>query len=93
MEPIKEFRYSYFFLSNFSRDSVCYRGITFRTSEHAYQWAKCDTDEDKHRMLSCVTPMEVKQAGHSIKCDIKKWDLNKVDVMEETQVFYKNAES
>ena len=83
MEPIKEFRYNYFFLSNFSRDPVLYHGITFKTSEHAYQWAKSETDEDRQKMMACITAMDVKKAGHSIKCDIKKWDENKVAVMED----------
>jgi ribA/ribD-fused uncharacterized protein len=83
MEPIKEFRYEYLFLSNFSRCPVSYKGIVFPTSEHAYQWAKCETDEDRKKILECVTPSQVKALGHKIPCDIKKWDKNKVAVMEE----------
>lgn len=80
---IKEFRYNYNFLSNFSRTPVLYNDIFFNTSEHAYQWAKCETDVDRSLILSCKTPTEVKRCGHSIKCDIKKWDSNKINVMEE----------
>ena len=37
IESIKEFRYEYSFLSNFSYNSVFYKNILFKTSEHAYQ--------------------------------------------------------
>lgn len=80
---INEFRYNYSFLSNFSRDPVLYNDILFNTSEHAYQWAKCETDVDRSLILSCKTPTDVKRCGHLVKCDIKKWDSNKVNVMEE----------
>jgi predicted NAD-dependent protein-ADP-ribosyltransferase YbiA (DUF1768 family) len=80
---IKEFRYQYNFLSNFSRDPVIYKDIIFKTSEHAYQWAKCETEDDRKLMLSCNTPTDVKRLGHRIKCDIKKWDTVKVNVMKE----------
>ena len=82
-QVIKEFRYHNNFLSNFSRDPVLYRDILFKTSEHAYQWAKCETDSERILILSCGTPSEVKNCGHLIKCDIIKWDKNKVNVMEE----------
>lgn len=83
MEPIKEFRYSTAFLGNFSRDPVVYKNICFKTSEHAYQWAKCENDEDRANTMACETPAEVKKYGHKIKCDIKTWDKNKVSVMED----------
>jgi ribA/ribD-fused uncharacterized protein len=82
-QVIKEFRYYNNFLSNFSRDPVLYRDILFKTSEHAYQWAKCETEDDRLLILSCDTPTEVKKYGHLIKCDINEWDHNKVNVMEE----------
>lgn len=50
---IKEFIYNYNFLSNFSRDQVLYNNILFNTSEHAYQWAKYETDVDRSLILSC----------------------------------------
>lgn len=80
---IKEFRYQYNFLSNFSRYQVIYKDILFKTSEHAYQWTKCETDDDRKLILSCNTPTDVKRLSHRIKCDIKKWDTVKVNVMKE----------
>jgi hypothetical protein len=62
-EIIKEFRYHNSFLSNFSRDPVVYRTILFNTSEHAYQWAKCETDDDRLLILSCDTPLSVKKGS------------------------------
>ena len=73
---IKEFRYQYNFLSNFSRYPLIYQGILFK-------WAKCETDIDRNNILNCETPTQVKKYGHIIKCDIKKWDLYKIVVMEE----------
>jgi ribA/ribD-fused uncharacterized protein len=80
---IKEFRYQYNFLSNFSRDPVLYKETLFMTSEHAYQWAKCENDTDRLMVLSRSNPTDAKSYGHKIKCDIKKWDSNKVNIMEE----------
>jgi ribA/ribD-fused uncharacterized protein len=80
---IKEFRYQYNFLSNFQETPVIYKDILFKTSEHAYQWEKCETDEDRLKILSCNTPTGAKRLGRRIKYDIKKWDLNKINVMKE----------
>jgi len=81
-KPIKEFRYEYIFLSNFSYYPVLYKNILFKTSEHAYQWEKAESDSDKDLILQCNTPKDVKILGHNIKCDIQKWDLNKVNIMK-----------
>lgn len=83
METINQFRYKYFFLSNFSRNKVQYKNLSFETSEHAYQWAKCDSEEDKSLIFSCKSPTQVKKFGHSIRCDIKNWDKNKLKIMKE----------
>lgn len=80
---ILEFRYDYYFLSNFYRYKFTYKDINFLNSEQAYQYAKAETDKDRIRVLLCSTPTEAKRIGHSIKCDIKKWDIIKVGVMKE----------
>lgn len=81
-EEIKEFRYNYYFLSNFSYDSLIYKNIKFKNSEQAYQWEKAETDNDKLLILNCKTAKEAKQIGHQIKCNIVEWDTNKINVMK-----------
>jgi predicted NAD-dependent protein-ADP-ribosyltransferase YbiA (DUF1768 family) len=69
---IREFRYEYYFLSNFYNSSFEYKDTWFNNSEQAYQWEKAETDEDKKLILSCTTAKEVKKLGHMLKCDIEK---------------------
>jgi ribA/ribD-fused uncharacterized protein len=83
---INDFRGDLSFLSNFYKTPIFYRDTVFKTSEHAYQWAKCDNEHDRSRMLAAETPRDVKRIGHEIKCDIKKWDSGKVAVMREILV-------
>jgi ribA/ribD-fused uncharacterized protein len=80
---ITEFRYSAFFLSNFSAYPFIYKNIYFKNSEQAYQWEKAENDNDKQLILNCTTAKESKLIGHKIKCNIQKWDENKVNIMEQ----------
>lgn len=79
---INEFRGSYAFLSNFYVYKFKHNGIEFRSSEHAYQWEKAETELDKSRILRALTPFRAKEIGHSIKINIKKWDSVKLIIME-----------
>jgi ribA/ribD-fused uncharacterized protein len=79
---INEFRYTNSFLSNFSKNSVVYSEILFKTSEHAYQWAKCETDDDRIVIINCDTATQAKKYGRSIKCNLIEWNKNKVNIME-----------
>jgi predicted NAD-dependent protein-ADP-ribosyltransferase YbiA (DUF1768 family) len=74
MERVEEFRYGYYFLSNFSNYGLNYKGVHFENSEQAYQWAKADTEESKNLILQCSSPKSVKKLGHKIKCDIESWE-------------------
>jgi ribA/ribD-fused uncharacterized protein len=83
MDSINEFRYEYYFLSNFSNFGLDYKGVHFKNSEQAYQWEKAENEEDKLKILQTSSAKEVKALGHKIKCDIVKWDTNKINVMED----------
>lgn len=80
---IKEFRYEYLFLSNFTITPFVYKNILFKTSEHAYQWEKADNKDDKQLILESKTPTQAKQIGHKTKTDIVKWDKNKDVIMKD----------
>ena len=71
------------FLSNFTLCELRYKDIDFISIEQAYQWGKAENLKDKEAILKCKSSKESKKIGHSIKCDIKKWDLNKEKVMYE----------
>lgn len=72
----------HFFLSNFYSCSVTYEGITYPTTEHAYQAAK-SLDEDI-RMLIMRSPRaaDAKKMGGSITLR-SDWSEVKIPIMEE----------
>ncbi len=80
---VKEFRYDYLFLSNFSNIGLTYKGIRFSNSEQAYQWDKAETEEDKALILGCTSAKRAKEIGHTIKCNIEEWDKIKISRMED----------
>ena len=65
MKEIKEFRGKYYFLSNFYRVSVTYEGLTYPSSEAAFQAAKCLNDEDK-LVFTHLRPSLAKAIGKQI---------------------------
>lgn len=76
------FRGDRFYLSNMYRCPVTVWGITFRTSEHAFVWAKLSCDEDKRELLTISDPIIAKAFGqsHPIRQD---WDAVKLVIMNE----------
>lgn len=75
-----------YFLSNFFVRPFCVnvdgQDITFKTSEHYYQYLKMkDNEEYKKLILESKTPSEAKRLGHKGVCDIKQWDSKKDDMM------------
>jgi ribA/ribD-fused uncharacterized protein len=74
----------YFFLSNFYKCIVPYRGLTFPSSEHAYMYAKLkdgvDEDKSEYEAILKLTPKQVKKWGRSL--DLRSdWESIKVMVM------------
>lgn len=77
-----EFKGEFYFLSNFYRTDVKYKRRTFRTSEHAFQWAKT-TDKDRAEMIKdALHPSDAKRLGRiaPLRPD---WEDIKLDVMRE----------
>ena len=83
MDNIEGFRNDYAFLSNFYFYEFEYKNIIFKNSEQAYQWEKASTESDKLLILQCSSAKNAKQIGYKVKCDIKKWDSIKINIMEE----------
>jgi ribA/ribD-fused uncharacterized protein len=84
-KPIKGFRDSYRFLSNFWYVDIKYGDVTFPTTEHAYQAAKSNDPLDWYIILSCRTPGEAKMKGKSLPIR-PDWDEIKLDVMYQINV-------
>lgn len=82
MKTIDSFEGEYFFLSNFSKSSIEYDGITYPTVEHAYQ-AQKTLDKDLRLAVSELkTPSESKRFGKSVVLR-EHWDTIKVGIMVE----------
>lgn len=60
------FRKEYSFLSNFFFCNFVYQNKTWATSEHAFQAAKAQSDEDVERIRVASTPVEAKRLGNII---------------------------
>ena len=78
---INSFHNEYFFLSNFYEVPVKYRGITYRSSEAAFQAQKCKNPRDKIAFTK-LNPSEAKHKGRSIQLEIS-WERVKVSIMKE----------
>lgn len=81
--PILEFRDDYAFLSNFYPAPFEWKGIQWRTSEHAYQASKSFDLEEAQRIAALATPAKAKQAGKRIKNFRSNWNEVRIKVMEE----------
>lgn len=79
---ISHFGGEYRFLSNFWLAPVTYEGITYPSSEHAYQAAKT-LDPHVREMMSLVnSPGQVKKLGQNV--DIRPdWEEIKINVMRD----------
>ena len=76
---IDKFRGNYYFLSNFYPCKVQYRGITYPTSEAAYQAQKTLDENERLRISRLEDPHDAKKEGQ--KLDLRK-DWNDVKVIE-----------
>lgn len=90
---IKGFFGDYRWLSNFHECQVFFEGLSYRSSENAYQSAKIDTDF-RHHLQTC-TPNESKKKWkkYSLIDDSKEeWDDRKYEVMSVIlfDKFYRN---
>ena len=78
---IAEFRKKYFFLSNFYHCTITYKGITYSTSEAAYQAQKTLDNEERLR-ISKLEPELAKEEGRKLKIR-EDWEEVKVNEMYE----------
>ncbi len=77
---IISFRGEHRFLSNFFVCDVKYEGRTYRSSEHAYQAAKCTVRVEHDEIVNAKTPGEAKKLGR--KCCLRdEWEKIKAKVM------------
>lgn len=69
----------YRFLSNFHLCPVKWNGVTFPSTEHLYQWLKCEDDEWLPQFLS-ASPSESKHLGRKVPL-MEGFDEKKVGIM------------
>lgn len=63
---IDQFRGENRFLSNFFNHRLEFKGVFYRTSEHAFQASKANSPTDMRRVQSCPTPGKAKALGRNI---------------------------
>ena len=76
---INSFRGEYSFLSNFYEAPVEYEGLTYRSSEAAYQAQKCADPKDR-KVFTAMNPAEAKKAGRTVTLR-KDWEDVKISIM------------
>lgn len=77
---IKGFFGPWRFLSNFHFVNVEWEGITYRTTEHAYQAAKFNDLDIRRYIQSLETPREARRVGQQPGCRAD-WDQVKYGIM------------
>ena len=78
---ITSFRGKYAFLSNFYAADVTYDGMTFPTSEAAFQAMKCLNREERIPFTEMKNPVAVKRMGKQVKLR-SDWTYVKVGIRE-----------
>lgn len=81
---IDQFSGEYRFLSNFWATMIEYQWLTFKTTEHAFQWAKMATQVDKEAVRFAKTPGDAKREARK-RTMRANWDQIKDGVMLELQ--------
>lgn len=80
LEPVRAFKGSYRFLSNFYQAAVELDGVLYPTVEHAFQAAKTVDPFLRAHILSLPRPGQAKKAGRKVDLRLG-WDTLKVDIM------------
>lgn len=81
MDSIAKFENEYFFLSNFCEVSLEYNGLTYGSTEAAFQAQKCMTDEERIAFTK-YSPDKSKRAGKRVNLR-PDWEDVKIRIMEE----------
>jgi len=82
VDKIDSFRGRYWFLSNFYPCVMDFEGITYPSSEHAFQAAKSHDRNFKVSISQVKKPGKAKSLGWKVKCR-DDWDDVRVDVMRD----------
>lgn len=82
IEVINEFRDNYFFLSNYYPCNITHDGLTYKSSEAAFQAAKCQNIGDKIAFTN-MSASESKKAGRQVKNIRPDWDDVRISIMKE----------
>ena len=77
---IDSFKDGFAFLSNFEADLIRYKGMTFRSVEHAYQAAKGMTISDMELVRDAPTAGAAKRLGRKIQMR-PDWEQVKIPLM------------
>lgn len=77
---IDSFQGDYRWLSNFHEVEVIWEGITYPTTEHAYQAAKTTDPFERAMILECSTPGKARRLGQKVTMR-PDWDTAKLEVM------------
>ena len=64
--PITEFKNQYHFLSNFFDYSIQYKGVTYKSSEHAYQAQKATTSKHIKLIMHASNPGQAKKIARGV---------------------------
>jgi ribA/ribD-fused uncharacterized protein len=79
-EPIKWFRDTYAFLSNFYESPFTIKGVEFKTVEHFFQAMKCTDKKEFMSIVNCETPGQARSLGRRVNLR-EDWQDIKVSVM------------
>ena len=82
MSDILKFQGETRWLSNFQEAEFEYLGVTWKTTEHAYQALKAVNTREFIAILNCDTPGQAKRLGQAVKLD-PLWESIKIRVMKE----------
>lgn len=72
-DPIERFQGSWAFLSNFYPAELVWQGVTYRTSEHAFNAGKTTDPERRLWVAAASTPGEAKLRGRQLRLR-PEWD-------------------
>jgi len=80
MEPIREFKDQFKWLSNFYPSKVVFENELYRSVEHAFQAAKTNSEEERKAIRYEQSPGKAKRMGRHVTLR-PDWNDIKVDVM------------
>lgn len=73
----------HFFLSNFYERRFIYDGLSYPTSEHAYQAQKTEDLQYRIKIAEARTPHDAKKMGRELARLRPDWQHVKVEIMED----------